>query len=113
MKTKTQKLAATFGSDTRFEVKPAVATFRVTQETELERLKNRLLLQLLNENPEPDANAPLRRAANDAAALAWATQFPLLFFPTLLEEKASLARRQARKQREILARTEAIFAQAA
>ena len=36
MRTK-KKIPARFGRETRFEVKPAVATFRVTQETELER----------------------------------------------------------------------------
>ena len=44
------KLKARFGPETRFEVKPAPpATFRATQETELERLKGRLLRERLNE----------------------------------------------------------------
>ncbi len=46
-------------------------------------------------------NAPLRRAANEAASLAWVTPFPLLFFPTLLEEKARTARRQQARQKRI------------
>src|SRR5262245_14429283 len=105
MRTK-RKIPARFGRETRFEVKPAVATFRVTQETELERLKSRLLLDLLAQKPEAELNAPFRRAANEAAALAWTTQFPLLFFPTLLDEKTRQAQFQADKQREILLRTQ-------
>ena len=119
MKNRIKKLTANFDRDTRFdratrfELKPAVATFRVTQETELERLKNGLLQELLGKADQADLNAPLRRAANEAAALAWTTQFPLLFFPTLLEEKARLAVRQTRKQREIYVRTQRLFAEAA
>ena len=67
--------------------------------TELERLKDRLLLERLNETSEPELNARLRRAANEAAALAWFTTFPLLVFPTLFEEKALTARIQAQKQK--------------
>ena len=48
-----------------------------------------LLGELLDENPGPELNAPLRRAANEAAALVWFTPFPLLLFPVLLKEKAA------------------------
>ncbi len=93
------RLPTRFGPETRFEVKPAPpATFRATENTELERLKDRLLLERLNETAEPELNARLRRAANEAAALAWFTTFPLLVFPTLFEEKARLARLQAQRQ---------------
>jgi hypothetical protein len=88
-----------FGPETRFEVTPAPpAPFRALAETELERLKNRLLVERLAETPESDINTRLRRAANDAAALAWVTNFPLLVFPTLFEEKALTALLQAKRQ---------------
>ena len=102
-----------FARATRFELKAAAAPFRVTEQTELERLKNRLLLQLLRETQDPDFNALLRRAANEAAAVAWNSRFPLLLFPTLLEEKAKVARQQVEKQRQIRARTQNLFAEAA
>jgi hypothetical protein len=76
------------------EFEPAVhfeletAPFRGVETTELERLKSRLLRQLLLENGDPEQNPVLRRAANRAAALASLTPYPLLVFPTLLEEKA-------------------------
>jgi hypothetical protein len=46
-------------------------------------------------------NAPVRRAANEAAAIAWNTLFPLLVFPALFEEKAEAALHQARRQARI------------
>lgn len=83
-----------------------MAPFRVTQETELERLKNSLLQARLRENPwEPDLNSQLRRAANEAASLAWVTPFPLLVFPVLFEEKAHGAAGRLARQRQIRARS--------
>jgi hypothetical protein len=43
----------------------------------------------------------LRRAANEAAALAWASIYPLLVFPVLFEEKTQAALRQAERQARI------------
>jgi hypothetical protein len=83
--------------------------FRAAQETALEQLKRRLLSGMLNETPEPRYSAPLHRAANDAASLAWATDHPLLFLPVLLEEKAQVARKQARREERIQARSRLII----
>ncbi len=106
---KNNRLPAKFGADARFNVQPVVAVpFRGTQETELERLKARLLRELLGKTQQPDLNAPLRRAANEAAGLAWLTPFPLLFFPTLLEEKAQVAQKQRDKQRQVRLRTQGL-----
>jgi hypothetical protein len=96
------KVPARFGPETRFEVRPAPpAPFRATQDTEFERLKNRLLTRQLAEVPTPELNPPLRRAANEAAALAWATLYPLLVFPVLFEEKTQAALRQVDRQARI------------
>ncbi len=92
-----------FGPETRFEVRPAPpAPFRAMQETEFERLKSRLLARQLAEAPAPELNPPLRCAANEAAALAWATDCPLLVFPVLFEEKTEVALRQVKRQARIL-----------
>jgi hypothetical protein len=92
-----------FDPETRFEVRAnPPAPFRAVQETEFERLKSRLLAQQLLD-AAPELNAPLRRAANDAAALAWATVFPLLVFPVLFEEKTEAAVRQTERQARIYA----------
>jgi hypothetical protein len=94
-----RRVRTRFGPETRFEVTPVPpAPFRALAESELERLKHRLLVERLAEMPEPEINTRLRRAANDAAALAWVTNFPLLVFPTLFEEKALTARLQAKRQ---------------
>ena len=100
-----------FGPETRFALRPAPpAPFRATQETEFERLKNRLLAETLDDAEQPELNAPLRRAANDAAALAWVTFYPLLVFPALFEEKSRTAVRQAARQARIYANSREIIA---
>lgn len=110
MKTK-RKLAARFAPEARFKVRPApVAPFRTTRENELERLKNELLWEKLEEAVGADMNARLRRAANDAAALAWTTNVPLLVFPALFDEKAYLAFRQAARQECIRERSRELLA---
>ena len=96
------RVPARFGPETRFEVLPVPpAPFRATQETEFERLKGHLLARQLAATPTPELNPPLRRAANEAAALAWATVYPLLVFPVLFEEKIQAALRQAERQARI------------
>jgi len=98
------RVPAEFGPETRFELRPAPpAPFRAGLETEFERLKNRLLARELTVTAVPGLSAPLRRAANEAAALAWETLFPLLTFPVLFEEKTAAAVSQARRQARIYA----------
>jgi len=99
----TTRVPAEFGPETRFEVRPtAAAPFRATRETDFERLKTRLLTERLAD-AGPDLNAPLRRAANEAAALAWVTFYPLLVFPVLFEEKTNAAMRHAERQARVYA----------
>jgi hypothetical protein len=86
------------------------APFRATQESEFERLKTRLLDRQLAEAATPELNAPLRRAANEAAALAWNTLFPLLVFPALFEEKTDAALRQLERQARIYANSSELLA---
>ena len=111
---RSNKVTTWFQPETRFEVAPVPAVpFRGTQETELDRLKTRLLRELLAQVADEQFYAPLRRAANEAAALAWFTPFPLLFFPGLLEEKARAALRQGARQRYIRDRSEYLLQEAA
>ncbi len=101
---KTNTLRTLFSPETRFELRPTAAVpFRANLETEFEQLKTRLLAERLLVNEEPALTAPLRRAANEAAALAWVTFVPLLVFPALFEEKSRVAERQARRQARIYA----------
>ena len=106
---KKKKLRLRFEPGNRFEVTPApAAPFRGTQETELERLKAKLLGSLLR-GAEASLLPAYRRAANDAAAVAWTTSFPLLVFPELLEEKAREARQRQQHQQGVLARSRRIM----
>jgi hypothetical protein len=99
-------LPARFGPETRFEVRPVPpAPFREVEDTELEVLKNRLLVERLWDVTGAELNARLRRAANEAAALAWASRYPLLVFPALFDELARSAKHADRRQNRILERS--------
>jgi hypothetical protein len=96
-----------FARETRFPVTPVVAEpFTAARENELERLKERLLRQALEETNNTQLLAPLQRAANDATALAWTAGYPLLLLPVLFQEKAIAARLHTAKQQSILERTQ-------
>jgi hypothetical protein len=102
MNANTKRVPTSFGPETRFEIKPIPpAPFRANQEARFEKLKRELLLARLADLPAPELNSYLRRAANEAAALAWVTPYPLLFFPALFEEKAADALARASRQQEV------------
>jgi len=108
-----KRIRTRFAAGTRFEIGSlAPVPERGTAEQELEGLKTRLLGAMLPPELEPDLSTALQRAANDAASAAWFTPFPLLVFPTLLEEKAAAARLQHERQREIRERTQGLLEQA-
>ena len=105
------KVTARFAPETRFTLPTATnAPFRANLETEFERLKSRLLAETLDAAEQPELNALLRRAANEAAALAWVTFYPLLVFPALFEEKSRTAVRQAERQARIYANSRELVA---
>lgn len=111
MNTMNRKLRARFEPDTRFEVRPLpVAPFRATAVNELEQLKDRLLRNELAGAATAAVNANLRRAANEAAALAWITKVPLLIFPALFEEKARTAYVRLARQELIRERSRELLA---
>lgn len=53
--------------------------------------RQRLVMQLLDEVPDPTTHHLVLKAAAEAAALATTCPYPLLVFPTLLAEAASAA----------------------
>jgi hypothetical protein len=109
MRKTTRKLTTRFCAETRFELQPLPpAPFRATQETDFEKLKNRLLTETLLATGKPELNATIRRAANEAAALSWVTLYPMLLFPALFDEKIRLAFRQAQRQAHIYAKSPAL-----
>jgi len=111
MKANYRRVPTRFGPETRFELKPVpAAPFRAIQENRFERLKNVLLDERLEELLQPTFNSYVRNAANEAAALAWVTPYPLLVFPALFEEKADSAVKLAEKQEDVLERSRELLA---
>ena len=111
MNTDKNRVNLQFAPEIKFAVKTATpAPFRATLENDFERLKARLLARQLEEIERPELNAVVRRAANEAAALAWVTFHPLLIFPALFEEKTEHALRQAERQARIYANSADIIA---
>lgn len=76
------------------------------QSWSLESLKQRLLDEQLARAADQDLRRRLRRAADESAAIAWATPYPLLALPELLVEKMSAAWHQFEFQRAIKVRTQ-------
>ena len=108
------RLKAKFAPEARFELKPlARSTVETLRTQELDQLKAQLLGTVLEQTENLALRDPLKRAANEAAAIAWLTAYPLLVFPTLFEEKTREARRQADRQQQILAASEVLFEGAA
>ena len=102
MKRNRLRVRTKFAPELRFEVQPVPAVpFRAIQETEFEKLKSRLLARELTQAPTAEFVPAIRRAANDAAALAWATVHPLLVFPVLFEEKTGDALQRLERQAHI------------
>jgi len=100
-----------FGPDTGFEVRPnPPAPLRAREEAEFERLRSRLLAERLEESGGPRFDSYFRRAANEAAALAWVTRYPLLVYPALFEEKAETALLRAERQEQIRQRSRVLLA---
>ena len=96
-----RQIAAQFGKDTRFNVGIEAPAPFGRGETQLEELKNELLLERLDDAIAPKADAYVRNAASEAAALAWVTPYPLLVFPVLFEEKADAALARFERQTQI------------
>ncbi len=69
------------------------------------KLQQLLLERLLNETETLHLHSRLKSAANEAAALAWNSGFPLLVYPGLLAEKAHNVRIHNRRREHILRRS--------
>ena len=78
-------------------VAPA-APFRALKNDQFERLKEVVVGEKLKESPD---SSMIRRAANEAASLAWVTPYPLLVFPLLFEELHDLGLRRRNCQARV------------
>ena len=101
-----RRVPTRFYPETRFQLKPIpAATFRANLETKFERLKEQLLRERLELPLKGQFNSQVRRAANEAAAMAWLTAFPLLVFPVLFDEKVQQEQIRFERQQDIRERS--------
>jgi hypothetical protein len=100
--TTNRKVSARFTPETRFELAPRFESLAgdLTRYT-FEQLKARLLRPVLHDAPSQTVRRQLRLAANEAAAVAWTTEYPLLVLPVLLEEKAQEVHHYALRQEQV------------
>jgi hypothetical protein len=111
MKQNYKRVPTKFGAETAFEITPsAPLPFQAKHEAEFERLKEQLLANRLTGGWGLQFASALRHAANEAAALAWVTRYPLLVFPVLFEEKAAAALRRGQLQQRIRRRSRQLLA---
>jgi hypothetical protein len=102
MNTTARPVPTRFFREARFELSPKFAPLTNDQvQDAFERLKVRLLKPVITETPDPDIRRQLRLAANEAAAVAWTTPFPLLMLPVLLEEKSAEVHEYVARQNQI------------
>ncbi len=90
-----------------FELFPTIE--RGVLEGHFADLKGDLLEGLLAETDTLSLQPRLESAANEAAALAWTTEYPLLVFPALLDEFARRERVRENRQLQIRARSEQLM----
>ena len=105
-KLESHDIAAEFEPASRSDSNPVAAGRPQARGTDgLEELKQRLLQEIAWAGMGSANLTCLRRAAEEAASLAWTTSFPLLVLPELFFEKAAEARVRSQRQREIWRRS--------
>jgi hypothetical protein len=105
-KLESHDIAAEFEPASRLDLGPVSAgRLQASVIAALEELKQRLLLETARTKSDSAILSCLRRAAEEAASLAWTTPFPLLVLPELFAEKAAEACIQSQRQRDIWQRS--------
>ena len=84
---------------------PSHVHAQVAMRTTFETLQRKLTQDRLRTVENLQHATHVKWAADEASSLAWTTGYPLLFFPSLFEEKSELALHRARRQDEIHARS--------
>ena len=91
-----------------FELFPTIE--RGLLEGQFAQLKEELLGSELAETTAVSLQPRIELAANEAAALAWTTEYPLLVFPALFNEFARRERIRETRQQRIRAQSEKLMA---
>ncbi len=79
------------------------------EESIFNKLHKDLLECLLKETETLNLHPMLKAAANEAASLAWSSEFPLLVYPVLLAEKVQAIRLQHMRRENIKRRSQALL----
>ena len=95
-----------FEADVRFDATPVPPPDRERMRQLFVQLQERLVEHSLDQTRSSILRVSLKRAANEAAAMAWTTPYPLLFLPGLFEEKALTMRLRRDRQQQIEMRSE-------
>jgi len=69
--------------------------------TAVGELKNQLLAGLIETESDKNVRLGLKRAAQEAASLAWTFPYPLLVLPELMNEKLAEAHQRALRQQDV------------
>ena len=96
-----------FAPNSEFELAPKYE--RELVEARFGELKEGLLDELISETETLPLHKRFEHAANEAAGLAWTTDFPLLVFPGLFDELTRNERAKATRQERIRARSEMLM----
>lgn len=108
--TRPKRVNPRFRRETRFDLTPRFDSLAGAAERhEFEQLKSRLLKPVLHDGLSPALRKQLRLAANEAAAVAWTTPYPLLVLPVLLDEKANEVHQYTLRQEEVHEATHVLF----
>ena len=97
-----------FEAGDAFELFPTIE--RGVLEGQFAELKEGLLDDELQSTKSVRLQPRLELAANEAAALAWTTDYPLLVFPALFDELARRERVRETRQQKIRAKSEKLMA---
>ena len=102
-----RKLNTQFDPGYGFKLEPVYhSPPRAVVEKHFVSLKEEMLAEAVGETERLGLDRQLRQAANEAAGLAWTTQFPLLVFPALFAELAQATRVRASRADVIRSRSQ-------
>ena len=96
-----------FADEGGFDLEPAYG--RAELQERFASLQDTLIAGELQDSVTVGLPGRLKQAANEAAGLAWTTEFPLLVFPGLFAEFARRERLREDRQQRILARSEELM----
>lgn len=96
-----------FAPESGFEVEPGGG--RAGLQERFATLQEALVTAAVEETQTLGLHRRIEQAANEAAGLAWTTEFPLLLFPALFAEFAQRERAREDRQQRILARSQGLM----